>query len=94
MKLIELKTYNWRYIRLALSLALFKKENIRIKNGFDFIEKNYDLLPLFNCLKKIVDDTGAGMLNSSEADIIFNPEVLANNNYNFTNDEYSPITER
>ena len=93
MKSIELKTYNWRYIRLALSLSLLKRENIVIKNGFEFIDKNYDLQPIFNSLKKIVFDSGAGMLSNSEGDIIFNPEGLADGVYNFDCDEYSPITE-
>ena len=93
MKSIELDTYNWQYIRLALSLALLKKENILIKNGFEFIDNNYDLLPLFNCLKKVVFDTGAGMLDSSESDIVFYPENLPHGVYNFDCDAYSPISE-
>jgi len=93
MKSIELNTYNWRYIRLALSLALLKRENIIIKNGFEFIDTHYDLLPLFNSLKKVVADTGAGVLGSSESDIIFNPEKLSGGIYNFDCDKYSPITE-
>jgi hypothetical protein len=93
VKNIELKTFHWRYIRLALSLALLKRENIIIKGGFDFIDKNYDLPPLFNSLKKIVFESGAGMLTSSDGDIIFNPEGLSDGIYNFDCDEYSPITE-
>ncbi|MCL2155881.1 MAG: hypothetical protein FWH53_09480, partial [Leptospirales bacterium] len=93
MKSIELDTYNWRYIRLALALALLKKENIIIKNGFEFIDKNYDLLPLFDSLKKIVSDTGAGIINSTGKDIIFDPEALSGGVYNFDCDKYSPISE-
>jgi len=93
VKNIELNTYNWRYIRLALSLALLKKENIIIKNGFEFIDKNYDLQPLFDSLKKTVSDTGAGIISNIEKDIIFNPETLSGRVYNFDCDKYSPISE-
>ncbi|MCL1865574.1 MAG: hypothetical protein FWF73_07165 [Spirochaetes bacterium] len=93
VKTIELNTYNWRYIRLALTLSLLKGESVVIKNGFEFIEKNYDLLHLFNSFKKIVSDIGAGIINSSERDIIFNPEGLSCNIYNFDCDEYLPISE-
>ena len=93
MKTISLNTYNWRYIRLALSLSLLKRENIIIKNGLKFIDTRYDLVPLFNCFKKIVVDAGAGMLNSSDGDIVFNPEGLSDGIYNFDCDEFSPITE-
>ena len=93
MKTIELNTYNWRYIRLALSLSLLKRENLFIKRGFEFIEKNYDLLHLFNSFKKIVFDAGAGIISSSGEDIIFNPEGLPQGLYNFDCDEYLPISE-
>lgn len=93
MKSIELDTYNWRYIRLALSLSLLKREDLVIKRGFKFLEKNYDLLHLFNGFKKIVFDAGAGIISSSEEDIIFNPEGLSDGSYNFDCDEYLPISE-
>jgi RNA 3'-terminal phosphate cyclase len=93
MKKVELDTYNWRYIRLALSLALFKREHIVIRNGFKFIEKNYDLLHLFNCFKKFVFDADAGIISDSEEDIIFNPEGMGSDIYNFDCDEYFPISE-
>ena len=93
MKIIELDTYNWRYIRLALSLSLLKRENLVIKRGFEFLEKNYDLLHLFNSFKKILFDAGAGIIGSSGEDIIFNPESLPQGLYNFDCDEYLPISE-
>ncbi len=93
MKTIELKTPHWRHIRIALSLALMKREPVLIRNGFDFIVKNYDLVPLYNDLKRIIFDTGAGMLSDSGDDIIFNPEGLLHGTYNFETDKYSSISE-
>lgn len=93
MKTIKLETPTWRHIRLALSIALMKREPVLIKNGFEFIEKTYDLVPLFNDFKKIVFDTGAGMLSDSGNDIIFNPEGLPYGRYNFETDKFASISE-
>ncbi len=70
-----------------------KREPVLIKNGFVFVEKNYDIIPLFNDLKKTVFDTGAGMLSDSGNDIVFNPEGLLYGNYSFETDKYSSISE-
>jgi hypothetical protein len=70
-----------------------KREPVLIKNGFEFIAKNYDLVPLFNDLKRVVFDTGSGMLSDSEDDIVFNPEGITYGNYNFESDKFSSISE-
>jgi len=70
-----------------------KREPVLIKNGFEFIEKNYDLVPLFNDLKKTVFETSAGMLADSGDDILFNPEGLLYGTYNFDTDKFSSISE-
>ena len=93
MKTIELKSPSWRHIRIALSLALMKREPVVIKNGFAFIEKNFDFVPLFNDIKRIVFETGAGMLGDSGDDILFNPEGLFYGTYNIGTDKFSSISE-
>jgi len=93
MKTIELKSPAWRHIRIALSLALMKREPVVIKNGYAFIEKNFDLMPLFNDIKRIVFETGAGMISDSGDDILFNPEGLSYGVYNFETDKFSSISE-
>jgi len=93
MKTIELKTPHWRRIRLALSLALMKREPVLIKNGFAFIQKNYDLIPLYNDVRRVVSETGGGVLGDADNDIIFNPEVISSGTFNFETDKYSSISE-
>jgi RNA 3'-terminal phosphate cyclase len=93
MKTIELKTPTWRHIRQTLSLSLLKREPVVIKNGFEFIGKNYDIVPLYNDLKRVVSDTGAGMLGDSGGDIFFNPEGLSSGTLDFVTDKYSSISE-
>ena len=93
MKEIELKNPQWRYVRMILSLALMRKEPVIVKNGFDFIENNYDLIPLYNDLKRLVYETGTGMLGDSGSDIIFNPEGVFYGTYNFDTDKFSSISE-
>jgi RNA 3'-terminal phosphate cyclase len=78
---------------MALSLALMKREPVAIKNGYAFIENNFDLMPLFNDIKRIVSETGAGMLGDSGDDIIFNPDGLFYGAYNFETDKFSSISE-
>lgn len=78
---------------MALSLALMKREPVVIKNGYAFIENNFDLIPLFNDIKRIVSETGAGMLGESGDDIIFNPDGLFYGTYNFETDKFSSISE-
>lgn len=78
---------------MALSLSLLKGEPVLVKNGFEFIENNYDLAPLYSDLKKTVFDTGAGMLNESGPDIMFYPEGLAGGTYDIQTDKYSSISE-
>ena len=78
---------------MALSLALLKREPVVIKDGFAFIGKNYDLIPLFNDIKRIVFETGAGMLTDSGDDILFNPEGLHYGTYIFETDKFSSISE-
>jgi len=78
---------------MALSLALLKREPVLIKNSFAFIEKNYDLAPLYNDLKKLIFETGAGVLSDSGDDILYNPEGLMNGAYSFETDKYSSISE-
>jgi hypothetical protein len=93
MKEIELNNPLWRHIRIILSLALMRKEPVVVKKGFEFIEKNYDLIPLYNDIKRIVFETGAGILNDSGSDIVFNPEGILYGTYNFDTDKYSSISE-
>ena len=93
MKTIGLNSPDWRHIRMALSLALMRREPVIVKNGYEFIGKNYDLVPLYNDLKKTVFDTGAGMLNESGTDIMFYPEGLPPGTYNFETDKFSSISE-
>jgi len=93
MKTIELKTPTWRHIRQTLSLSLLKREPVLIKNGFAFIENNYDLVPLVNDIKRVASDTGAGMLGDSGDDIIFIPEGLSPGTLDFMTDKYSSISE-
>lgn len=93
MKTIELTSPLWRHIRLALSLSLLKREPVLIKNGFAIIEKNYDLGPLFADLKRVVKETGAGQLDNSGDDIIFNPEGLTASVISFETGRFSSISE-
>lgn len=93
MKTIELKSPSWRHIRIALALAFMKREAVVIKNGFAFIGKNFDLIPLFNDIKRIIFETGVGMLGDSGDDILFNPEGLFYGAYNFETDKFSSISE-
>ena len=78
---------------MALSLSLMKREPLVLKNAFAFIEKKYDLIPLFNDFKRIVFETGAGMLGDSGDDILFNPEGIMHGTYSFETDKYSSISE-
>lgn len=78
---------------MALSIALFKKEPVAVKNGFNFVERNYDIIPLFNDLKRLVFDTGAGILTDSGSDIIFTPEGILPGTYSFETDKFSPVSE-
>lgn len=78
---------------MVLALALMRREPVVLQNGFEFIENNYDLIPLFNDLKRIVFETGAGMIGDSGNDIIFNPEGLTFGVYNFDTDKYSSASE-
>ncbi len=93
MKTIELTAPSWRHIRIALSLSLFKREPVVIKNGFDFIEQNFDIVPIFDNLKKVVIDTGAGLLGDSGGDIVFSPEGICSGAYSFDTGRYSAIPE-
>lgn len=78
---------------MILSLALMRREPVVIRNGFGFIENNYDLVPFYNDLKRIVFETGAGMIADSGPDILFNPEGLTYGVYNIETDKYSSISE-
>jgi len=78
---------------MALSLALMKREPVLLKNAFLFVEKNYDLVPLFDDLKRIVFETGAGMLGVAGDDIVFNPEGLASGKIEFETGKFSSISE-
>jgi len=93
MKTIELKSPSWRHIRIALSLALLKREPVIIKGAYEFIEKNYDFVPLYNDLKRLAFDIGAGMLSDSGSDIVFNPESVLYGTFNFETDKFSAISE-
>lgn len=93
MKEIVLDKPLWRHVRMVLALALMRREPVVLRNGFGFIENNYDLVPFFNDLKRIVFETGAGMLSDSGSDIVFNPEGLSYGAYNFETDKYSSVSE-
>lgn len=78
---------------MLLSLSLLKREPVQVRNGFGFIEKNYDLMPLYSDLKRLVFETGCGIINESGDDILFNPEGLAHGTYSFDTDMYSSVSE-
>ncbi len=78
---------------MALSLSLLKREPLCIKGGHDFINGNYDLVPLYDSLKKVTFDNGFGMLNDSDGDIVFYPEGIPCGTYSFETDKFSSISD-
>lgn len=93
MKTVELASPSWRLIRIALSLSLLKGEPVVIKNCFEYIERNYDIIPLFDTLKQVVLETGAGVLGDMDGDVVFNPDGINPGSFIFDTGGYSPISE-
>jgi len=83
----------WKEIRLALSLALMKGTEIILRNGAGVVEGDFSLPPLYEDIKRLVFETGCGMIAGSGADMVFYPEKLHPGRYSIDTGSCSSITE-
>lgn len=93
MKEAHLNGSGWRGIRLALSLALLKEEQLRVRDGVNVIASDPAFLPLYDDIKRFIFETGCGMLTESGEDIAFLPEHLPAGRYGVETGNFSSISE-
>ena len=93
MKDVDLSGSGWKGLRLALSLALLKGEHIRVSNGVNTLISDPAFMPLYDDIKRLIFETGCGMLTESEEDIAFLPESLHPGRFTVETGNYSSISE-
>ncbi len=93
MKEIAFTNLTWQRIRLVLSLALMRGEPLLLKNGYSFIEKNFDLPPVYETIKRFMFEMGCGMLTDSGNDLQFMPEGLMYGTFHIDTGRYAPLAE-
>lgn len=93
MKEIDPANLTWQKLRLALSLALMRGEPLLVRNGFSFIEKNFDYNPVYETIKRFMFETGCGMLTDSGDDLQFIPEGLGYGTLHVDTGKFTPLSE-
>lgn len=93
MKEIEIKDLSWQRIRLALSLALMRGEPLLLKNGYTFLEKNYEAAPIYETLKRFMFEAGCGTVTDSGNDLQFLPEGLMYGTFHIDTGNFTPMSE-
>ena len=93
MKEITLSEASWREMRLALSLALMKGEQVVVRGGVNVLAADFSLPPVYDDIKRFVFQAGCGTTTESGEDIVFSPELLPGGRYSIETGNYSPISE-
>lgn len=93
MKDADLSGSGWKGLRLALSLALMKGEQIRVSDGVNIITSDPAFMPLYDDIKRFVFESGCGIITESGEDIAFLPESLHAGRYTVETGNYSSMSE-
>lgn len=93
MKEFEFKDIDWTLIRQVLALALMKNEPLLLKGAFDRISACDWIIPLYSDLKKVVIETGTGILTEINGDIAFRPDHPGHSTFHISTGEFTPSSE-
>jgi RNA 3'-terminal phosphate cyclase len=92
MKEFEFKNMDWPLIRQSLSISLLKNEPLLLKGAYDCICSD-GIIPVYSDLKRIVIETGSGILTEMEGDIAFRPEHPGQGTFHISAGEFTPLSE-
>jgi hypothetical protein len=84
---------DWPLIRQALSISLMKKEPLLLKGAYANVCAEEGVLPVYSDLKKIVIETGTGILTEIEGDIAYKPDHPGHGIFYISAGEFTPLSE-
>lgn len=93
MKEFEFENITWPLVRQALSIALVKNEPLLLKGAYDCICSDEAIVPVYSDFKRIVIETGTGILTEMEGDIAFRPEHPGHGTFYISAGEFTPLSE-
>jgi RNA 3'-terminal phosphate cyclase len=74
MKEINFEDADWLLIRQALSLGLLGNEEVLIRSGAGFLDRNPEYVPLFEDLTRTASHVRAGRIGRRDTSIILEPQ--------------------
>lgn len=93
MKEFEFKDIDWPLIRQTLSISLMKNEPVLLKGAFASISALHWIMPIYSDLKKVIIETGFGILTEIDGDIAFKPEQPGHSTFHISTGEFTPLSE-
>ena len=84
--------FNWPLFRQILSLSLYANKPVEIIGSMNHVNQN-QLLPLYDDLKKLIQEIKAGSIDEKNDSIVYNPENIDFGILNYKSNKFSSILE-